>query len=54
MGGRTADPYRDLDVIDSREPRFNQSVIGTLALAAFLLGAATLGWAHVSALVAAY
>jgi Domain of unknown function (DUF4395) len=37
MGGRTADPYRDLDVIDSRAPRFNQAVIGTLALVAFLL-----------------
>ncbi|MDX6671581.1 MAG: hypothetical protein QOI91_1944 [Solirubrobacteraceae bacterium] len=36
MGGRTADPYRDLDVIDSRAPRFNQAVIGTLALVAFL------------------
>jgi hypothetical protein len=31
---RTADPYRDLDVIDSRAPRFNQVVIGTLALVA--------------------
>ena len=29
-----ADPYRDLDVIDSRAPRFNQVVIGTLALVA--------------------
>ncbi len=36
MGGRTADPYRDLDVIDSRAPRFNQAVIGTLALLAFV------------------
>ena len=31
----TADPYRDLAVIDSRAPRFNQAVIGTLALVAF-------------------
>jgi len=31
---RLADPYRDLDVIDSRAPRFNQVVIGTLALVA--------------------
>jgi hypothetical protein len=38
MAGRTADPYRDLDVIDSRAPRFNQAVIGSLALVAFLLG----------------
>jgi hypothetical protein len=37
MAGRTAHPYRDLDVIDSRAPRFNQAVIGTLALAAFIL-----------------
>lgn len=35
---RLADPYRDLDVIDSRAPRFNQVVIGTLALAAGLAG----------------
>jgi len=33
-----ADPYRDLDVIDSRAPRFNQVVIGTLALVAVLAG----------------
>ena len=31
---RRADPYRDLDVIDSRAPRFNQVVIGSLALVA--------------------
>jgi thiol-disulfide isomerase/thioredoxin len=35
---RTADPYRDLDVIDARAPRFNQAVIGSLALVAFLVG----------------
>jgi len=35
---RAADPYRDLDVIDSRAPRFNQSVIGTLSLLAILTG----------------
>jgi Domain of unknown function (DUF4395) len=28
---RLADPYRDLDVIDSRAPRFNQATIGLLA-----------------------
>jgi hypothetical protein len=33
---RLADPYRDLDVIDSRAPRFNQVIIGTLALVAVL------------------
>jgi hypothetical protein len=35
---RTADPYRDLDVIDSRAPRFNQATVGLLALAAVLTG----------------
>jgi hypothetical protein len=35
---RTADPYRDLDVIDARAPRFNQAAIGILALVAFLTG----------------
>jgi hypothetical protein len=34
---RIADPYRDLDVIDSRAPRFNQVVIGTFALLAVLV-----------------
>lgn len=37
MKRRTADPYADLDVIDSRAPRFNQAVIGSLALVAFLV-----------------
>ena len=36
---RSADPYRDTAVIDSRAPRFNQAVIGTLALVAVLTGA---------------
>jgi hypothetical protein len=35
---RLADPYRDLDVIDSRAPRFNQVVVGTLALVAVVAG----------------
>ncbi|MET0560902.1 MAG: DUF4395 family protein, partial [Gaiellaceae bacterium] len=35
---RLANPYRDLDVIDSRAPRFNQVVVGTLALVAVLAG----------------
>ena len=35
---RIAHPYRDLDVIDSRAPRTNQAVIGTLALVAVLTG----------------
>jgi len=35
---RRADPYRDLDVIDARAPRFNQATIGTLALVAVVTG----------------
>lgn len=35
---RTADPYRDTDVIDARAPRFNQVVIGTLSLVAVVTG----------------
>jgi hypothetical protein len=35
---RTADPYRDLDVIDSRAPRFNQATIGLLAALAIATG----------------
>src|SRR3954447_952663 len=35
---RSADPYRDLDVIDSRAPRTNQAVIGVLSLVAILTG----------------
>jgi Domain of unknown function (DUF4395) len=45
---RRADPYRDLDVIDSRAPRFNQVVVGVLALVA-VVG----GWPWLLALVAA-
>ena len=37
MQGRTRDPYRDTDVIDSRGPRTNQGVIGVLSLLAFVL-----------------
>jgi hypothetical protein len=33
-----AHPYRDLDVIDSRAPRFNQTVIGLLAALAVVTG----------------
>ncbi len=36
---RAADPYRDLDVIDSRAPRFNQATIGLLAVLAVATGA---------------
>jgi Domain of unknown function (DUF4395) len=36
--GRTADPWRDTDVIDARAPRFNQGVVAIIALAGVLLG----------------
>jgi hypothetical protein len=35
---RLADPYLDLDVIDSRAPRFNQATIGLLSLLAVVAG----------------
>jgi Domain of unknown function (DUF4395) len=35
---RTADPWRDTDVIDERAPRFNQAVVGTVALLGAVLG----------------
>ena len=35
---RLADPYRDLDVIDSRAPRFNQATIGIVAALAVASG----------------
>jgi hypothetical protein len=35
---RSADPYRDLDVIDSRAPRFNQAVVGALGALAVATG----------------
>ena len=35
---RVADPYHDLDVIDSRAPRFNQATIGLLATLAVVAG----------------
>lgn len=35
---RTAHPYRDLDVIDARAPRFNQIVVGTVSLLAVVTG----------------
>ena len=38
MATRTAHPYRDTDVIDSRAPRFNQAAIGLLALAGVVTG----------------
>jgi hypothetical protein len=44
----TAHPYRDLDVIDARAPRFNQATVGTLSLLA-----AMTGWWPILALLAA-
>jgi hypothetical protein len=38
MVARRAHPYRDLDVIDSRAPRTNQSVVGALSLVAVATG----------------
>jgi len=35
---RKADPYRDTDVIDTRAPRTNQAIVGTLSLLAILTG----------------
>ena len=35
---RQADPYRDLDVIDSRAPRFNQATVGALSVLAVATG----------------
>lgn len=47
MGRRTADPWVDTDVIDARAPRFNQVVVGLVAL----LGA-VFGWPLAWALMA--
>jgi hypothetical protein len=44
---RLADPYRDTSVIDSRAPRFNQTVIGLVSI----LAVAT-GWWFLLALLA--
>jgi Domain of unknown function (DUF4395) len=38
MQALRADPFRDLDVIDSRAPRTNQAVIGVLSVVAVLTG----------------
>jgi uncharacterized protein DUF4395 len=35
---RTADPWRDTDVIDARAPRFNQAFVGLVALAGVITG----------------
>ncbi len=46
-GARTADPWRDTDVIDARAPRFNQGVVGIVALLGALFGW-PLAWALVA------
>ena len=38
MIARAADPYRDIDVIDSRAPRFNQAVVGVVSVVAVATG----------------
>jgi hypothetical protein len=45
---RTAHPYRDVDVIDARAPRFNQAVVGIVSLIAVVTG-----WWPLFALLAA-
>lgn len=45
---RTADPWRDTEVIDARAPRFNQAVVGIVALAGVLFGW-PLAWALMGA-----
>jgi hypothetical protein len=47
VSARLAHPYRDLDVIDSRAPRFNQATIGILSVVA--VGT---GWHWILALLA--
>src|SRR5512147_2720811 len=37
-GPRTADPWRDTDVIDEHAPRFNQAVTGIVALLGAIFG----------------
>ena len=45
---RLADPYRDTAVIDARAPRFNQTTVGLVALAAVVTG-----WWWLDAILAA-
>ncbi|MEK6271626.1 MAG: DUF4395 family protein [Actinomycetota bacterium] len=45
---RTADPWRDTDVIDERAPRFNQAIVGGVALLGAVFGW-PLAWALMSA-----
>jgi hypothetical protein len=50
-GTRTADPWRDTDVIDERAPRFNQAITGLVALAGVVFGW-PLAWALMGAQLA--
>jgi hypothetical protein len=45
---RTADPWRETDVIDARAPRFNQAVVGIVALTGVVFGW-PLAWALMAA-----
>jgi hypothetical protein len=45
---RTADPWRDTDVIDANAPRFNQLMVGLIALAGVIFGW-PLAWALMGA-----
>ncbi len=45
---RSADPWRDTDVIDARAPRFNQAVVGLVALVGVAFGW-PLAWALMGA-----
>jgi Domain of unknown function (DUF4395) len=47
-GARIADPWRDTEVIDARAPRFNQAVVGLVALLGALFGW-PLAWALMGA-----
>jgi len=48
MDGQRADPWRDTDVIDERAPRFNQLVVGLVALTGVVFGW-PLAWALMGA-----
>jgi hypothetical protein len=48
VNARAADPYGDLQVIDTRAPRFNQAVVGSVSLLAI-----STGWWWLLALLAA-
>ncbi len=48
---RSADPYRDTDVIDSRAPRANQTVVGVVSLLGVIFGW-PLAWALLAAQLA--